>query len=62
MTRMEMLEVVRELLDVVNSKRVSLQDAKSIAYIFQKSVEENNEIEVNAYIKTGTFYGSPPKT
>ena len=62
MNRGEMLTIVKELYDVLNSKNVSPNEAKSIADIFQRSVCRNNEEGIEEYLKTGIFTGGPPES
>lgn len=60
MQRKDLLEICSELMDVLNSKKISPQDAKSIAQIFQMSVEKSNELGRETYMKEGIFCGSSP--
>ena len=62
MNREEMITIVKELLNVVNSKKVTPNEAKTIAGIFERSVCENNEKAVEKYMETAIFAGSPPES
>lgn len=61
MNRNQMIEVVEELIDVLNKRKVSPVDAKSIANIFEKTVNESNDAGIQKYMKTAVFCGSPPE-
>lgn len=56
-----MLEVVKELIDILNKKKVSPIEAETIANVFERTVKESNEMGKKHYIETGIFEGSPPK-
>lgn len=62
MDRSQMLEVVAELLGILNRKKVSPNEAESIASIFGKAVRESNEVNQKRYMETAVFSGSPPKS
>lgn len=55
MYKSEMMVVVSELLSVLETKKVSLVDAESIAYLFHKEVEEKSATQLDHYKKTGAF-------
>ncbi len=61
MNREEMLKITYELLQVLNDKKVSPNDAKSIAYMFQKEVTEGNDAGVKEYMETEVFHKELPK-
>lgn len=61
MGREELLKITYELLQVLNNKKVSPNDAKSIAYMFQKEVTKINDAGLEKYMKTETFYRELPK-
>lgn len=61
MGREELLKITYELLQVLNNKKVSPNDAKSIACMFQKEVTEGNDAGLEKYMKTETFYRELPK-
>ena len=58
--RKQILEVVKELYYVIQKKNVSPNDEKTIAEVFPRSVNDNNENGFKEYMKTGLFTGSPP--
>lgn len=60
MNKNQILEIVKELYDVIRKKNVSPNDAKAIAEVFLKSINDNNENGIKEYMKTGLFTGSPP--
>ena len=60
MQREEMLSVVSDLMDVLNGRKVSPDDAESIAYIFQKAVEDSINKGMVLYKEQGIFKGTPP--
>lgn len=53
--REQIRNITDELLEVLSSKKVSLADAKTIADVFTREVEKNNEISVKKYMETGVF-------
>ena len=55
MDRNEMMAIVSELLSVLSGKKVSLVEAETIAFLFNKEVEEKSAIQLDYYKKTGTF-------
>lgn len=61
MNREEMLKITYELLQVLNDKKVSPNDAKSIAYMFQKEVTEGNDARAKEYMETEVFHKELPK-
>lgn len=61
MNRSQMIEVVKELLEVLNRKKVTPDEASSIGEIFKKSIEESNKRGVQDFLSTGEFHGDPPK-
>ena len=61
MNRYQMIEVVKELLEVLNRKKITPNEARSIGEIFKGSIEECNKRGVQDYMSTGEFHGDPPK-
>ena len=61
MNRKELLEIVKELYGVIKKKGISPNDAKSVAEIFLKSINNDNENGIREYLRTGVFSGSPPE-
>ncbi len=61
MNRSQMIEVVKELLEVLNRKKVTPDEASSIGEIFKKSIEECNKRGIQDFMSTGEFHGDPPK-
>lgn len=61
MNKRELLDVVKELYEVIGKKKLSPNDAKSVAGIFLRSVNDNAEKGVQEYLRTGTFRGNPPE-
>lgn len=55
MYKSEMMAVVSELLSVLEGKKVSLVEAETIAFLFNKEVEEKSATQLDHYKKTGTF-------
>lgn len=55
MDRSEMMAIVSELLSVLSGKKVSLVEAETIAFLFNKEVEEKSATQLDHYKKTGTF-------
>ena len=53
--REQISSITDELLEVLSSKKVSLEEAKVIADVFTREVEENNEISMKRYMETGDF-------
>lgn len=53
--REQIRNITDELLEVLSGKQVSLADAKTIADVFTREVEKNNEISVKRYMETGVF-------
>lgn len=53
--REQIRNITDELLEVLSSKKVSLEEAKVIADVFTRKVEKNNEIIVKRYMETGVF-------
>lgn len=53
--REQISSITDELLEVLSSKKVSLEEAKVIADVFTREVEENNEISMKRYMETGVF-------
>lgn len=60
MKREEMLPIVEELMDVLNSKKVSPNDAENIRDIFYRAVNDSIDIAIEAYKKEAAFQGIPP--
>lgn len=61
MNRHQMIEVVKELLEVLNRKKITPNEASSIGEIFKESIEECNNRGVQDFMSTGEFHGGPPK-
>lgn len=61
MNRHQMIEVVKELLEVLNRKKVTPNEASNIGEIFKESIEECNKRGVQDYMSTGEFHGDPPE-
>lgn len=55
------MKIAKELMDVLSSKKVSHDDAETIASVFERSVRESNEKAKEVYMKKGIFRGSPPE-
>lgn len=53
--RERIFNITDELLDILSSKQVSLEEAEAIAGLFAKRVEESNEINMKRYIEKGPF-------
>ena len=60
--RRELVEIASELMKILNSKQVSPDEAKTVAYIFQQNVEGSIEKGTKEYLKNGIFEGSSPET
>lgn len=61
MNREKLLEIVNELYGVIEKKDISPSDAKAVAAIFERSINEDIENGIKDYLKTGVFSGSPPE-
>lgn len=61
MSRKELLQIVKELYEVIKKKGISPNDARLAAEIFLKSINEDNEKGIKEYLRTGVFAGSPPE-
>lgn len=56
--RRELVEIASELMKILNSKQVSPDEAKTVAYIFQQNVEGSIEKGTKEYLRNGIFEGS----
>lgn len=61
MDRKKMLEVVKELIGILDKKKVSPMEAEAIADVFERTVKKSNEMGKKNYMETGIFTGSPPE-
>ena len=61
MNREKLLEIVNELYGVIKKKCISPNDAKSVAEIFLRSIDDDIEKGIREYLRTGVFSGSPPE-
>lgn len=55
------LEIVKELLDIINGKEITPNEAQCVGDALKKCIEENNESGKQMYMDTGKFCGSPPE-
>lgn len=59
--RQELLKITSELMEVLNAKNISPDEAKSVVSMLERAVNESNEKAVEKYMETSVFHGSSPK-
>lgn len=59
--RQELLKITSELMEVLNAKNISPDEAKSVASMLVRAVNESNEKAVKKYMETSVFHGSSPE-
>lgn len=60
--RKELVEIASELMEKLNEKRISPNEAKSVARILEAAVDKSNEKNMENFMETATFYGSSPES
>ena len=55
------LEIVKELLDIINGKEITPNEAQCVGDALKKCIEENNETGKWMYMDIGKFCGSRPE-
>ena len=60
--RKELLEIASELMEMLNDKRISPNEAKAVVEILKTSVDKSNEGNMKNYMENSKFYGSPPES
>lgn len=56
----ELLVIVGEIMNLLNSKKISPDDAVAISYILSARIKELNEKAQKEFMNTSIFSGSPP--
>ena len=59
--RQELLKITSELLEVLNAKNISPNEAKSVVSMLERAVNESNDKAVKKYMETSVFHGSSPE-
>ena len=59
--REKQLKITAELLEVLNAKDISPNEAKSVASMLERAVNTSNEKAVKKYMETSVFHGSSPE-
>lgn len=60
--RKELVEIASELMEKLNEKKISPNEAKSVARILEVAVDKSNEENMKNYMETAVFYGSSPES
>lgn len=60
MDREALKEITYELLQILNDKQLSPNDAKSIAQMLEREVTDGNEAGKKKYMEKGVFYREIP--
>lgn len=60
--REELVEIASELMEKLNEKRISPNEAKSVARILEAAVDKSNEENMKNFMETATFHGSSPES
>ena len=62
MTRREkLLKIIPELMEVLNAKNISPDEAESAASMLERAVKESNVKAMRRYMETSVFHGSSPE-
>ncbi|MEI3490891.1 MAG: hypothetical protein V8Q73_02660 [Blautia sp.] len=62
MTRREkLLKIIPELMEVLNAKNISPDEAEAVASMLERVVKESNEKAMRRYMETSVFHGSSPE-
>lgn len=59
--RKELLEIASELMETLNDKGISPDEAKAVVGILESSVDKSNEKNMKYYMENSKFHGSSPE-
>ena len=59
--RQELLKITSELMEELNAKNISPDEAKSVESMLERAVKESNEKAVEKYMETSVFHVSSPE-
>lgn len=56
-----LFKIASELMESLNEKEISPNEAKAVVGILEKAVDESNEKNMKSYMENSKFHGSPPE-